>query len=346
MASMARTALEVTVGVDTHRDTHVAAAVDSTGRALGTTEVPADPAGYREIERFSASFGEIQAFGIEGTGAYGAGLARFLADRGHRVIEVDRPDRKSRRQQGKSDPIDALAAALAVLSGRATTTPKSRDGAVEAVRTLHVVRRSATRSCTQATNQLRCLVTTAPARLRERLRGLPLSELITMCAGFRVSATDSVENATRFSLRTLARRILGLRTEIGDLDTRIEALVRAASPELLEIKGVGVQVAAALLSAVGDNPERLRTEASFAHLCGVAPIPASSGRTDRHRLNRGGDRQANNALWRIVMVRLSCEERTKAYVERRTAEGRTKREIIRCLKRYVAREVYNCLLAT
>lgn len=343
MASMARTALEVTVGVDTHRDCHVAAAVDGTGRALGTIEVAADRDGYRRIELFAGSFGTVVAFGIEGTGAYGAGLARHLAERGQTVFEVDRPDRKARRHQGKSDPVDALAAALAVVSGRATTTPKRRDGSVEALRALNVARRSATRSRTQATNQLRCLVTTAPERVREKLRSLTLTELVSTCAAFRVPSTDSTEDATRFALRTLARRFRALSEEIEELGTRIGAQVRTASPALLEIKGVGVQVAASLLSAVGDNPERLSTEASFAHLCGVAPIPASSGQRTRHRLNRGGDRQANNALWRIVMVRLSCDERTKAYVEKRTAEGRTKREIIRCLKRYVAREVYHCI---
>lgn len=343
MASMARAALEVTLGVDTHRDTHVAAAVDATGRALGTIEVTADRNGYGRIESFAASFGDVTAFGVEGTGAYGAGLARFLAERGHLVIEVDRPDRKARRHQGKSDPVDALAAALAVVSGRATTTPKSRDGAVEALRVLNVARRSATRSRTQATNQLRCLVTTAPERLRERLRNLTLTQLVTTCAAFRIGNTDSTEGSTRFALRTLARRINALSEEIAELEARVGAHIRVAAPALLQIKGVGIQVAASLLSAAGDNPERLSTEASFAHLCGVAPIPASSGQKTRHRLNRGGDRQANNALWRIVMVRLSCDERTKAYVEKRTAEGRTKREIIRCLKRYVAREVYHCI---
>jgi transposase len=340
---MARTAVEVTVGVDTHRDAHVAAAVDAMGRALGTIEVTTDRGGYRRLELFAGSFGEVVAFGIEGTGAYGAGLARFLTERGHSVIEVDRPDRKARRHQGKSDPVDALAAALAVVSGRATTTPKSRDGAVEALRALNVARRSATRSRTQATNQLRCLVTTAPDRLRERLRNLTLKDLVATCASFRVVSTGTTEEATRFALRTLARRIISLTEEIAELEEHVASHVRAAAPALLELKGVGTQVAASLLAAVGDNPERLTTEASFAHLCGVAPIPASSGQRTRHRLNRGGDRQANNALWRIVMVRLSCDERTKAYVDKRTAEGRTKREIIRCLKRYVAREVYHCL---
>lgn len=344
MASMARAATEVTVGVDTHRDTHVAAAVDATGRALGTIEVSTDRNGYRRLELFAGSFGDIVAFGIEGTGAYGAGLTRFLTERGHTVIEVDRPDRKARRHQGKSDPVDALAAALAVVSGRATTTPKSRDGAVEALRALSVARRSATRSRTQATNQLRCLVTTAPDRLRERLRGLALKELVATCSAFRIGSTETAEDATRFALRTLARRITSLTQEIEQLEEHVASHVRTAAPALLELKGVGTQVAASLLAAVGDNPDRLATEASFAHLCGVAPIPASSGQRTRHRLNRGGDRQANNALWRVVMVRLSCDERTRAYVERRTAEGRTKREIIRCLKRYVAREVYHCIV--
>jgi transposase len=346
MRSMPRESALVTVGVDTHRDAHVGVAVDALGRVLGTIEISADAAGYERMEGFANSFGEVSAFGIEGTGCYGVGLSRHLASRGYEVVEVDRPDRRARRRQGKSDPIDALAAALAVLSGRASTTPKSRDGAVEAIRALTVTRRSAVRARTQAINQMRGLLVTAPERLRGRLRSLSGPRLIKACAGLRGTSTGSVTEATRFALKTLARRTMCLTHEIDELDGMIAGLVRASAPALLELHGVGAQVASSLLIAAGDNSQRIRTEASFAHMCGAAPIPASSGQTTRHRLNRGGNRQANNALWRIVMVRMVSDERTRSYVARRTAEGLSKREIIRCLKRYVAREVFHCLAAT
>lgn len=346
MASMPPIGTQVTVGVDTHRDVHVAAALDQTGRTLGTIEVSSDVAGFRRIELFAGSFGAVRTFGVEGTGSYGAGLARYLARHGHRVIEVDRPDRRLRRTCGKSDPIDAIAAALAVLSARARTVPKARDGKVEALRALFVARRSAVRARTQALNQLKCLVTTAPESLRARLRGLTLAPLLHTCSAFRVSDATTPEAATRLSLRGLARRIAFLEAEIADLERHMDALVAEACPKLLELHGVGPTTAATLLLAAGDNPERVASEASFAHLCGAAPVPASSGLTVRHRLDRGGNRQANNALWRIVLVRMSSDERTRRYVERRTAEGLSKRGIIRCLKRYVAREVYRCLVGS
>jgi transposase len=331
------------VGVDTHKETHTAVVLDGNGGYLGETEVEAAVAGYRSLLRFARGFGEVEAFGIEGTGCYGTGLARYLAKRGVAVFEVDRPDRRLRRTSGKSDSIDAHAAALAVVSGRASSTPKSKDGLVEAIRALHVARRSAVRSRAQAMNQIRSLLVSAPEELKVRLGPLTHTGLLATCSGFRVGAPDHVEAATKLALRTLARRIHALDAEATALERDIEALCRRAAPDLLALHGVGPLVAAALLQTAGDNPERLTSEAGFAHLCGAAPIPASSGQTTRHRLNRGGDRQANNALWRIVMVRMAQDERTRAYVERRSAEGLTKKEIIRCLKRYVAREVYHCL---
>jgi hypothetical protein len=242
--------------------------------------------------------------------------------------------------QGKSDPIDACSAARQVLSGQARGVPKTRDGRVEMIRALRVARRSAIGSRTQAMNQLHSLVLTAPEALRCRLRSLEASELARKAARFRATEVDSVADATKLALRELARRHEALGAEIARLDRVLDRLVRETAPGLLSVRGVGTDVAGALLVTAGDNPERLVSEASFAHLCGVAPIPASSGKTTRHRLNRGGDRQANQALWRVVMVRLSCDARTRVYVARRTGEGRTKKEIIRCLKRYVAREVY------
>jgi transposase len=333
----------VTVGVDTHADVHVAAVLDERGRLLATLATPSTRSGHEELLEWARGFGRIDRVGVEGTGAYGAGLARFLTACGEEVVEVDRPDRRHRRQRGKTDTFDAEDAARAVLAGRATGTPKTRDGSVEAIRALRVARRSALKARTQAASQLHALVFAAPDELRGRLRDLNLKDLVAVCAASRPGdCLDPVE-ATRHALRSIARRHQTLTTELDALDGHLARLVNTAAPELLAIKGVGVEVAGALLVTAGDNPHRLRNEAAFAHLCGVAPLPASSGRTTRHRLSRTGDRAANHALWRIVLVRMTCDQRTRDYVTRRTQQGLTKREIIRCLKRYVAREIYRTL---
>lgn len=345
MATMPQTLGGVTVGVDTHGNIHVGAVADPLGRILGTIEVTTDERGFRQLENYAKGFGTIERFGVEGTGAYGATLYRWLANRGHEVLEVDRPDRKMRRMQGKSDPIDACAAAQAVLSGRASGVPKARDGAVEAIRVLRMARGSAVRSRTQAMNQMHALVSSAVDPLRTQLRSCSPAKLVDRCVGMRPGKLGSPAAATKFALRELARRHRALDEEVVRFDEELSRLVAKRAPRLLALVGVGTDVAGALLVTAGDNPDRLRSEASFAHLCGVSPIPASSGRIHRHRLNRGGDRSANQALWRIVMVRLSWDERTRAYAARRTSEGLSKREIIRCLKRYVAREVYEVLVA-
>ena len=336
--------LEVTAGVDTHGHTHHAAVIDPLGRHLADAEFPATGTGYRQLLAWLNSFGTVNAVGVEGTGAYGAELARTLRGQGLRVVEVDRPDRKTRRMKGKSDPIDAYAAATAVVSGRASGTPKTRDGAVEAIRCLRVVRRSAVKARTQAINQARQLVVTAPEHLRSQLRGLSVKELAGTCARLRPGAglADPAQ-AAKFALRRLGKRILALGEEITELDAELKVLAAQSAPDLLELKGVGADVAGQLLATCGDNPDRLASEAAFAHLCGVAPIPASSGRRDRHRLNRGGDRAANHALHTIVLSRMRWDERTRVYVERRTGQGLAKKDIMRCLKRYVAREVYRVL---
>ncbi len=212
------------------------------------------------------------------------------------------------------------------------------------IRVLRVARRSAIRARTQAINQLHALVTTAPEGLRGRLRNLSAADLVLSAARLRPGALDSPVAATKLAMREIAQRYLALAAEVDRLDARLDELVPAAAPKLVRLLGVGTEVAGQILVTAGDNPERLRSESSFAHLCGVAPLPASSGKTVRHRLNRGGDRQANQALWRIVLVRLSCEPRTKAYAARRRAEGLSGAEIMRCLKRYVAKEVYRCLV--
>jgi transposase len=332
----------VSVGVDTHRDNHVAAVLDERGGQLGVESFSASTAGYQRLERWALGFGAIDAVGVEGSGSWGAGLARHLIAAGHRVVDVDRPDRKTRRRDGKSDTIDAIAAASAVQAGTATGTPKARTGTVEALRVLRIVSRSAMKARTQAANQLHALVATAPDELRSELRALKLPALVARCVGFRPGDLCDPTQATKKALRTLARRHQTLTVEIDDHKTDEAALV-AATPtgaRLLALYGVGPDTAGQLLVTAGDNPQRLATESSFAHLCGVAPLPASSGTTTRHRLNRGGDRQANCALYRIVLVRLSHDPRTRHYMQRRTEQGHTTKEIIRCLKRYVAREIH------
>jgi transposase len=333
-------------GVDTHTDTHHAAVLDHLGRLLGTEQFPTTATGLAALRTWLTSHGSIHAVGIEGTGSYGAGLTHHLRHHDITTIEVDRPDRKTRCRHGKSDPIDAIAAAQAVLSGRATGTPKTHTGPVEAIRVLHTVRADAVKAHTAALNHLHALITTAPTPLRDQLRGLTRAALLAHCARLRPSAdlTDPI-TATKTALRRLARRIQTLTIEITDADRELAALTTTVAPATTALHCVGPQTTAQLLTTAGDNPDRIATEASFARLCGVAPIPASSGNTTRQRLHRGGDRQANAALYRIVIVRMRHCERTRAYIARRTSEGKTKKEIIRCLKRYVAREVYATILA-
>ena len=332
----------ITGGVDTHRDVHVAAALDPLGGLLGSESFSTDSAGYKALPSWLEGFGDVTKIGIEGTGSYGSGLTRYLRRAGVQVIEVDRPNREERRRSGKSDPLDAVEAARAALSGRATGCPKSRDGAVEAIRVLVVAKRSARQARVKALLQMRHLGYSAPEQLRCRLKGLSVPALVDEAKALRPSRSpDPVTAATKTSLSSLAHRIEALDRELAELDARIEALLVATVPDLLECFGVGPDTAAALMMAAGDNPERLHSEAAWAHLCGVSPIPTGSGKkSGKVRAHQGGDRQANSALWRIVMVRIAHDQRTQVYFERRVKEGRTKHEVIRILKRYVAREVY------
>ena len=330
---------EITGGVDTHIDTHTAAALDGLGHLLGHQRFPTTVAGYAQLLAWLTGWGPVVAVGIEGTGSYGAGLARHLTASGIRIVEVDHPDRRTRRKYGKSDPVDAVAAARAVQAGTATGTPKTRDGVVESIRALRVARNGAIKAHTAAINSLRQLVVTAPEELRAHLTGLGSKTLVATCARLRPGDLADPIQGVKAALRRLARRCQMLDGEITDADTDLTSLVARAAPSLVERFGVGTEVAGQLLITAGDNPSRLRSEASFAALCGVSPIAASSGRTNRHRLNRGGDRAANSALHRVVIVTMRYHPATRAYVERRTAEGLSKREIIRCLKRYVAREL-------
>jgi transposase len=332
------------VGVDTHRDCHVAVAVNHLGARLGSLSVPATAAGYRQLIDWVTSQGRVLAFGVEGTGSYGAGLSRALQAAGYRVIEVNRPDRSTRRRLGKSDPIDAEAAARAVLAGTATTTPKTGTGTVEMIRMLKRVKDSATKARTQAINQLKAVLVTAPPELREALTGLPQTSLLSRCAAPPVTGPlETPTQAAERSLQLLARRAQTLGEEIQALREHLDQLTTHAAAPLRDTFAVGPDTAATLLATAGDNPTRLRSEAAFAALCGASPIPASSGRTVRHRLNRGGDRHANAALHQIAVVRLRWHPPTRAYMTRRLTEGKTKAEIMRCLKRYIAREIYRTL---
>lgn len=334
----------VTGGVDTHLDQHVAAALDGAGALLGVESFPATTVGYRDLHEWLTGFGEIVSVGVEGTGAYGVGLARFLHGASVKVIEVDRPNRQVRRRHGKSDPLDAVEAARAALSGRANGIAKTADGNVEAIRVLLVAKRSARAGRTKALTQIRHLGFCAPDALRDQLRDVPVAALGAQVAALRPRADgDVVTHGTKVALQILGRRVLALDDELDRLDPLLESLVATAAPQLLDLHGVGPDTAATLLVAAGDNAERIRTEPAWANLCGVAPLQASSGRTTRHRLNRGGNRQANHALWRIVITRMSSDPRTRTYVQRRLDEGLSKPEIIRVLKRYVAREVWRHL---
>ena len=336
--------VEVFGGVDTHRDVHVAAVVDGVGRVLGAESFAADESGYGRMVDWFGELGCLVRVGVEGCGSYGAGLARYLCAAGIEVVEVNRPNRQLRRQRGgKSDPVDAEGAARAAASGQATAVPKSGDGPVECIRMLLVARRSATKARTQAANQIHSLVVTAPEQVKHQLEGMGLRARVRTCARWRPGQAQTTAAYAKKTLRHLARRYQALDAEIAQLEADIRRLCAEANPALLAAKGVGPDTAAALLVAAGDNPDRMRSERSFAALCGTSPVQASSGQIVRHRLNQGGNRQANSALWRIATTRMRTDAATKEYVTRRQAEGKKKREIIRCLKRHIAREVYRLL---
>ncbi|HEX5144711.1 MAG TPA: IS110 family transposase [Mycobacterium sp.] len=334
----------VTVGIDTHKDVHVAVALDSLGVRLGQLNFPTTADGYRQLEGWACSLGPVAGFGIEGTGSYGAALARALTVRGHHVVEVNRPDRATRRRAGKSDPVDAEAAARAVLANIARVVPKSGDRQVEMIRMLKMAKDSAIKARTQAMNQIKAILVTASPQLRDPHRSLTPGRLIKACATLDTGPLSDPDAAARYTLQLLANRHQCLSQEIRLLRRQISSLLQQAAPNLLECFAVAEDAAATLLITAGDNPHRLHSEAAFAALCGTSPIQASSGKIQRHRLNRGGDRRANATLFRIVIVRLRYHQPTRDYMTRRLAQGKTKLEIIRCLKRFVARELYQALL--
>ncbi|WP_269811398.1 IS110 family RNA-guided transposase [Kineosporia rhizophila] len=335
-------------GADTHADTIHVAVIDVLGKDVADAEFPATGPGYAAAIAFLTGHGIVEQVGIEGTSSYGAGLALALAAAGLGVVEVNRPDRAERRARGKSDPIDAYQAARAVLSGRASSAPK--NPATETVRSLHNARRSAIKARTATINQIHGMLVTAPEDLRAKYRDLKEKTLITTLARSRpgIGTDHTGDHAVRVSVATalklLAQRYEFLAEQDKTLTAAIDEYVSAANPALRAAHGVGPDTAAQLLITAGNNPERLRSEASFAALCGAAPVPVSSGKTrGRYRLSRGGDRAANNALYRIAMVRWSSHAPTRAYVARHKAAGRTGKEILRMLKRAIAREIYRYL---
>ncbi len=339
----------IVAGVDTHKLTHHGAVLDaSTGKLLADREFAATWAGYRQLLSWMRSFGTVVKAGVEGTGSYGAGLQRYLQAQAVTVIEVSRPNRQDRRRQGKSDPIDAINAARAVLSELATTMPKRRDSHVEAVRQIRATRRSAVKARRAALAQIHGLLWCAPEELRVKLSSYDRAALVTRCARLRVSSTAAIDDpvaGARRMLRRLAKRIQMLDEEIADANDELSAILTDHAPNLLAVNGVGTEAAGQILTTAGENNDRLKSEASLARLCGVAPIPASSGNTSRHRLHRGGDRNANSSIHLIVVNRLRWHEPTKRYVERRTQEGKTTKDIMRCLKRAVIRELWRALQA-
>ncbi|AZL10491.1 IS110 family transposase [Brevibacterium aurantiacum] len=334
-------------GIDTHADTHHLAVIDQAGRRLADAQIPTTATGYQAALRFLGSWPGLVSVGIECTGSYGAAVTRVVREAGITVFEVNRPNRFDRRLHGKSDPFDAYSAAEAVLGGRVSAAPKGGDGLVESLRVLRTSRSSALQARTATINQIKGMLITAPEDLRTRYKGLSTPKLIAALAASRPTPTPvTAAEATAYSLRLLARRWQALTGQIEDLAGHLQRLLDDHAPDLMRVFGCGRDTIAQLLITAGDNPDRLRSEAAFAALAGVCPIPASSGKTKRHRLNRAGDRQANSALYHIVMVRLRYNQETRDYVARRTAEGKTKMEIIRCLKRYLVRQLYPLIVET
>lgn len=336
------------LGVDTHQQTHHAALCDAGGGVVADREFPATRAGYETLVSWAQRHGRVVAAGVESTSSYGAGLTRHLRAVGVVVHEINSPDLAVRAGQGKSDAIDAVMAARAVIAGRALVVPKDTTGTIEAIRMLKVARDGAVKARTAALGQLRDLATTAPHDLRERLLPLTGRQRVAECLRLRPrpgtpGTEDLVRQAAKRALRSLARRVEELDEEIHELDLALKPLVTATAPRLVLLRQVGVHTAAQLLITAGQNIDRINSEAAFARLCGVAPIPASSGKTNRMRLHRGGDRQANKALYLIAVGRLRSDPRSQAYRTRREAEGLSTKDTIRCLKRYAAREVWNAL---
>lgn len=336
--------VRIVAGADTHADTVHVAAISITGALIGDREFPTTRAGYAAAIRFLTSLGQVERIGVEGTASYGAGFTRALTAKGVEVVEVTRAVKSTRRLKGKSDPLDAYSAARTALAGDSLAAPK--DDATAGLRALHIARRSAVKHRTAVINQIKAMLVSAPDAEREKYRGLTVLKLVDALARCRPDAlTDPWAQSILTAAKMLAQRVQFLESQAEDLETQIDTVVTAANPGLRAAYGVGADTAAQLLITAGANPHRLHNEAAFAALCGVAPVPASSGKTTRHRLSRGGDRAANNALHRIALVRLSHHQPTKDYAQRqlRNGESKSKMEVLRKLKRAIAREVFKLL---
>ena len=348
MQSMNHDVRRVIGGVDAHADTHYAVALDDCGGLLGIESFPVSRVGYRELLAWLSSFGDVERVGVESTGSYAAGLTRHLVAEGVRVLEVNQPHAHTRRRRGKTDAIDAELAARHALSLATIVTPKQTTGIVESIRQLRVAREGAVKSRSAAMLALGDLILTAPSDLREQLDDRKtIKGKAALCRRLRPD-TDRLSdpiNAAKLALRSLAKRIALLDDEIAELDAQLAPLVATAAPRTTALLGISTGHAGQLLLTAGQNIDRLHSEGAFAALCGASPIPSASGKRGRHRLNPGGDRQANRALHLIAVCRLRYCPKTAAYAARRTTEGKTKKETMRCLKRYIAREAFNALRA-
>ncbi len=343
------TMTEIVGGVDTHTDMHVAAVLTTQGAVLEVASFPTTQVGHANMLAWFGSFGDPVAVGVEGTGSYGKGLTNYLTDHDVAVIEVGRVNRQSRRRHGKTDTKDAVAAARAVLSGEATAVPRDTAGPVESLRVLRIARNSAVKNRAAVTNRIKSIIVTAPEPIRAQLRDLTTVRIVAIAGRYRPDSQQLTcpTHATKHALRSLANQYQALTQEIEDVTNALDTLVTEVAPvELTEKTGVGTVIAADMMITYGSNPDRIHSRESFGALCGVSPVDASSGRQQRHRLNRGGDRQANAALYRIVLTRLRRDPATIEYMNRRTSEGKTRKETIRCLKYYVAREIHDTLKNT
>ena len=334
--------VDVVIGVDTHKHMHMTMPVTATGVAHPALEVPATPIGFDRALAAAAGVGERRAWAIEGCGSWGRGFTRWLQARGERVIEVERPARPKRRMGRKNDMIDAERAAREALRSHVHVEPKA-EGVRDVIAAAQLARDSAVQAATNAERQLLALANTAPETLAGRLRGMTTSHTVRTCATWQPTRLNNpADTAIAATMRTLARRVITLRKEAGEHLKVLDNHVRQWRPDLLEQTGVGPVVAATVLLA-WSHPGRVRSAAAFCMLAGTAPIDASSGQTGKHRLNRHGDRKLNVAINTIAITRMRCECRTRDYVAKRTSDGKTPRDIRRCVKNYVARDLFNLL---
>jgi transposase len=336
----------VIIGVDTHKRFHSVAVITKTGRELACKSFDADGKGYKQALAWASGFGTVLRAGIEGTGSYGAGLCAYLKKYGIEAQDVYAPDKKRRHRQGKDDETDAFQAAQAALSLTRCATAKDRSGDVEAARLLEVAYAQAVKQHTANINALKAALLSLPSPMREQLEALGTTSLVKTCSAFRIAkCTMESTDGVKYALRSLARMILSLETEMALLDKEVERYAKALAPTTVSLLGIGCHGAVKLLCAAGQNIERMKGESSFSMLCGTSPIPASSGDVYHRRLNRGGNRQANNALYVMAITRMRHCERTKTFIAKKMSEGKSKKDAIRALKRYLAREVFSALKA-